>query len=137
MMNKVNNLYRIILIFLIFTSSILLIKNYNMIRAIKYQNLKIQSLDKKQIKKNCKMDYSEVLDELNHIENLHVMNLVNSSNENILLQAEIIGDKEMVKNILTKIQSNNKFYNIGSIKIQQEESNQIKVITDINLKNNN
>ncbi|WP_368487841.1 hypothetical protein [Clostridium sp. BJN0013] len=137
MMNKANNLYRVIIIFLIFISVILLVKNYRVVSLIKYQNNKLQLLEKKEIKKNCKISYSEVLIKLNDIENLNILNFTNSNSENLSLQAEIIGDKNKVKGILTQIKNIDNFYSISSIKIQQGEVDNIKVALDIKFKKNN
>ncbi|MFL0196884.1 hypothetical protein ACJDU8_15140 [Clostridium sp. WILCCON 0269] len=136
-MNKVNNIYRVIILFLICSGVMFLVKNYNIICYLKQENSKLESLEKKQIKKNYKVDYSEVLSELNCIKEVHILNLTNSNGQNLMVQAEIIGDKNKVKNILTDIKNNKDFYSIGSIKIQQYELQNIKVVADINFKKYN
>ncbi|APM38597.1 hypothetical protein [Clostridium kluyveri] len=135
-MNKVNNLYRVIIIFLICIGGILLVKNYKVISLIKYQDNKLQLLEKKEIKKNYKISYAKVLSELNNIENLNILNFTNSNSESLSLQAEIIGDKNKVKSVLTQIKNTDNFYSISSIRIQQEELNNMKVVTDIKFRKN-
>lgn len=135
-MNKVNNLYRVIIIFLICIGGILLVKNYKVVSLIKYQDNKLQLLEKKEIKKNYKISYAKVLSELNNIENLNILNFTNSNSESLSLQAEITGDKNKVKSILTQIKNTDNFYSISSIRIQQEELDNMKVVTDIKFRKN-
>ncbi|BAH06162.1 hypothetical protein [Clostridium kluyveri] len=135
-MNKVNNLYRVIIIFLICIGGTLLVKNYKVVSLIKYQDNKLQLLEKKEVKKNYKISCAEILSELNNIENLNILNFTNSNSESLSLQAEIIGDKNKVKNILTQIKNSDNFYNISSIRIQQEELDNMKVVADIKFRRN-
>lgn len=130
-MNKVNNLYRVVIIFLICISGILLVKNHKTISLIGYENNKLQLLEKKEVKKSYKIDCSEVLKELNSIEGFNIINFTNYKGDNLFLKAEIMGDKNKVKSILTHIKNNDNFYNISSIEIQREELDNIKVTADI------
>lgn len=130
-MNKVNNLYRVVIIFLICISGVLLIKNHKAIFLMECENNKLQLLEKKEVKKIYKISCSEVLKELNSMEGLNIINFTNHNGNSLFIQAEIRGDKNKVKGILTQMKNNDNFYNVSNIKIQREEPDNIKVTADI------
>jgi len=134
-MNMVNNIYRIIIIFLVCSCTVLLIKNYNVLKSIRSENVKLQLAEenlKKQIKDKEQVNYTDILKQLKGIEGMNVINLASNNNGNLTAQFEIIGNQAEIKNILEKIKKIKYFSSIDNIKIEQDKIQGIKTKADVN-----
>ncbi len=134
-MNMVNNIYRIIIIFLVCSCTVLLIKNYNVLKSIHSENVKLQFVEKNlknQVRDKEQVNYTDILRELKGIEGMHVINLARNNDGKLTAQFEVIGNKAEIKSILEKIRKVKYFNSIDNIKIEQDKFQGIKTKADVN-----
>lgn len=134
-MNMVNNIYRIIIIFLVCSCTVLLIKNYNVLKNIHSENVKLQFVEKNlknQTKDKEQVSYTDILRKLNCIEGMQVINVANNNDGKLTVQFEVIGDQAEIKSILEKVKKIKYFSNIDNIKIEQDKFQGIKTKADVN-----
>ncbi|OAA83297.1 hypothetical protein [Clostridium ljungdahlii] len=134
-MNMVNNIYRIIIIFLVCSCTVLLIKNYNVLKRIHSENVKLQFVEKNlknQTKDKEQVSYTDILRKLNCIEGMQVINVANNNDGKLTVQFEVIGDQAEIKSMLEKVKKIKYFSNIDNIKIEQDKFQGIKTKADVN-----
>lgn len=131
----VNNIYRIIIIFLVCSCTVLLIKNYNVLKSIHSENVKLQFVEKNsktQIKDKEQVSYTDILRKLKCIEGMQVINVASNNDGKLTVQFEVIGNQAEIKSILEKVKKIKYFSNIDNIKIEQDKIQGIKTKADVN-----
>lgn len=133
-MNMVNNIYKIIIIFLIFSCSVLLMKDYYVLKNVYSENSRLQLAEeklKKQVIGKEQINYTDILKELNEIEGIHVINLASNDKEKLTAQFEMTGNQTEIKNILEKIKKIRYFNSIDDIKIERDKIQDIKTKANV------
>ncbi|OBR94909.1 MULTISPECIES: hypothetical protein [Clostridium] len=133
-MNMVNNIYRIIIIFLVCSCTVLLIKNYNVLKSIDSENVKLQFVEKNlknQIKDKEQVSCTDILRKLKCIEGMQVINVASNNDGKLTIQFEVIGNQAEIKSILEKVKKIKYFSNIDNIKIEQDKFQGVKTKADV------
>lgn len=134
-MKKANNIYIGIILFLICSCMFFLSENYTLIKNLNGKNNALQ-LQKRELreeeKKKSEINYSDILQKLNHIEGVQILDFARDNGGKITAHVKISGDKAKIVNALKKVREKKNFYSIDNIRMEQDKYKNIKASADVN-----